>query len=300
MRKSLLNMYMQKVAEGDRSYVDRLCKQLSDRLIFAPVVSAPPAAAGAKSKSTFSVLRISEASRSLVPIFTSEKRFKEWGEKRGHGGGSISLLGGDFCAALGADTWVTIDPGFDESLELEPTLVVKISESGLNDEPAAPEEDSIEIEIPQSQLVRTPPTAPAASAPKGIVKNAMFASQPSPDEYVSSRDKIDAASHGVAPKPGGASPEDESTPALGSKLIRSALFSGGAAPVGNYQADKALEKAGLSSTPLHGDQKRSSLAGATLSAADSAIPTKAEKKIEPESEPEPKKKKSFLSFLKGS
>lgn len=299
MRKSLLTMYMQKVAEGDRSYVDRLCKQLSDRLVFAPVVSAPAAAPGSKSKSTFSVLRMNEASRSLVPIFTSEKRFKEWGEKRKHGGGSISLLGGDFCAALGTDTWVIIDPGFDDSLELEPSLVLKVSESGLSEEPIAAEEDSIEIEVPQSQVARPAPVA--APPPKGLVKNAMFSSQPSADEYVSSRDRIDAASHGMAPKPA-AEQEDESTPALGSKLIRSALFTAAGGGSGSYQADKAKEKAGLSSSPLHGDQKRSSLASATMSAADATGPSKPERQTEsePEGQSEPKKKKSFLSFLKGN
>ncbi|MBN8550402.1 MAG: SseB family protein [Deltaproteobacteria bacterium] len=282
MRKSLLNLYLQKVAEGDRSYVDRLCKQLSDRLIFAPVVSSPASASGARAKSTFSVLRITEGARSLVPIFTSEKRFKEWGEKRSHGGGSISLLGGDFCAALGADTWVTIDPGFEENLEIEPALVVKISESGLSEEPAAPQEDSIEIEIPQSQ------SKPPPSAAKGIVNNAMFSSQAKSDEFIMARDQMNAA------KPQSASTSEE-IPSVGSKFIRSAIFSSAQGAVGDFQAEKALEKAGLAAAPKSADAARSSLAGTTLS---SAATTPQEKPAD--EAPEPKKKKSFLSFLKGN
>ena len=281
MRKSLLNLYMQKVAEGDRSYVDRLCKQLSDRLVFAPVVSSPASAPGAKAKSTFSVLRISEGSRSLVPIFTSEKRFKEWGEKKGHGGGSISLLGGDFCAALGAETWLSIDPGFDEKLEIEPAWVVKISESGLSEEHSEPQEDSIEIEIPEPQAAKAPATA------RSIVNNAMFASQPNNDEFIMARDQMNAA------KP--AARDEESPPAVGSKLIRSAIFASAPAAVGDYQADKAIEKSGLSSAPKIGESKKATLAGSSLSSGDSTAAAMSESPAEA-----PKKKKSFLSFLKGS
>jgi hypothetical protein len=281
-------LYMQKVSEGDRSYVDRLCKQLSDRLVFAPVVSSPASAGGAK-KATFSVLRLSEADRLLVPIFTSEKRFKEWGQKREHGGGSISLLGGDFCAALGTDTWVSIDPGFDDGLELEPSLVIKISQSGLNDEPAT--EDSVEIEVPAPQAPRPQPIpAPA----KGIVNNAMFSAQPRTDEFISARDRVGTTSQ-VPPSKASVTEDTEQAPPGGSKLIRSAMFANSPGAVGDYQADKTLEKAGLASTQILPDLRKSRLAGASLSAGSSTAPAADENS----DDDQPKKKKSFLNFLKG-
>lgn len=125
MRKSLLNLYLQKVAEGDLEYIDRLCSQLADRLIYAPITTKIDAVSAAKT--TFSVVKLTEVHRDLVPVFTSEEGLKKWMQSIQHTGGSISLLGADFCAALGDKTWLQVDPGSSLSVELQPKLVCKIA-----------------------------------------------------------------------------------------------------------------------------------------------------------------------------
>lgn len=174
MRKSLLSLYMQKVASGDLSYLDRLCKQLADRLVFTPIVASSDSS-DASPKTTFSVLRINEASRSLVPLFTTERRFKEWNEKTKHQGGSISLLGGDFCAALGPNTWISLDRGFEDSIELDPVFVAKVSASSLHED--ADEDTEVDVSFDQQPAISSRTVAPPetvaekiASVPPGPVK----------------------------------------------------------------------------------------------------------------------------------
>jgi hypothetical protein len=92
--------------------------------------------------------------------------------------------------------------------------------------------------------------------------------------------------------------------AVGSKLIRSAIFSNAPEAAGDYQVQKALEKSGLTESP-YSDKKKSTLAGASLYSGDasSAVPTESEHAADAAADEEdskaPKKKKSFLSFLKG-
>lgn len=291
MRKSLLNLYMQKVASGDLSYLDRLCKQLADRLVFTPVTSSNTTGESGRAKATFSVLRINEAHRSLVPLFTTERRFKEWSEREKHSGGSISLLGGDFCSALGAGAWVTLDPGFEDAIELDPVFVAKVAASGMSEEPA---EEEPEIEIEPGGPAEPPPVS------QGLSKHAVFDSQPAPMEYVSTRDAMRGESspqRSVAPSRPEVQPSEDSP--QGSRLLRSAIFSGGANGDPGFEEQQAKERAGFKRTSEpEVNAGPSRLAGGTF-AAGTATP-KGPAVSAPEPADPSKKKKSFLSFLKGS
>lgn len=292
MQKSLFNLYMQKVAAGDLSYLDRLCKQLADRLVFAPITASSGAGAGAQSKTTFSVLRISEPHRSLVPLFTTEKRFKEWADKNGHSSGSISLLGGDFCAALGADTWITLDRGFEDAIELDPVFVAKVSASSMaEDKPDS--EDSEELESSDSEGHAEP-----ASESKGLANGALFAAEPAAAQYYSKQEKFGAAGAGHSGISASKDMAADTASPQGSKLLRSAIFSAQDPVAHDYQAEKALARSGLSqNTPA---QENGAARFATSSIAAGVTDTVKTSAAAIEEATEPKKKRSFLSFLKGS
>ncbi len=254
MKKSLLNLYMQKVASGDLNYLDRLCKQLADRLVFTPITSSSNSGPN-KAKTTFSVLRLNDNGNSQVLLFTTEKRFKEWSQKASHQAGSISLLGADFCAALGKETWISLDKGFEEEIVLDPVFVAKVSAStsqfDMHDEV-----DEVEGDEPPQQPEMEAPAAP--SSDRGLARGALFASQPMPEEYVP-RSVARAASTTPITLTKEAEEQEEAPPPPSSKLMRSAIFSPEPLP----------------SNPVRHEPQA-------------------------EAESEPKKKKSFLNFLKGS
>lgn len=141
MSKSLFNLYLQKVSEGDQSFIDRLCERIADRLILIPCIEQQKAADGG---TKINVVKINEAHRSLIPIFSSAKLLKQWAQKTGHSEDFVSVLGADFCAALSEDSWLAVDPGSSTQVELQPYLVSKIAqfesnESRTESEPTKPE-----------------------------------------------------------------------------------------------------------------------------------------------------------------
>jgi len=127
MQKSLLSLYLRKVADGDRTVVVRLCGQLADRLIFVPTEEQGRAGATVK----VSVLNIEDERGVWVPVFTNERHFEEWAGAEGRSAeGVISLLGADFCAALTLDLGLLVDPGSDHPLYLLPGDVQQIAGAG--------------------------------------------------------------------------------------------------------------------------------------------------------------------------
>jgi hypothetical protein len=130
MQKSLLEVYLGRVAAGDMTYLDRLCGQLTDRLCYLPVLQLDNDSAGARVE----VGKIHRGEFSFVPLFTTENRFKQWAKDQ-KSAESLSLLGGDLCAALGADTGILIDPGSENTVELRPEVVSRIATEVLSTPP---------------------------------------------------------------------------------------------------------------------------------------------------------------------
>ncbi|MCB0338523.1 MAG: SseB family protein [Bdellovibrionales bacterium] len=140
MKHSKIDLFLQKVSEGDTEYIEKLCRQLAERLVFIPVYkrensslnindSSPEVSVPLpNSEEKFRVFRIKEPHRRIVPVFTSQKRFKEWSSKQNEELTSISVLGGDICLTLEDKTWLHVDPGNESSVELQPVLVKKIAE----------------------------------------------------------------------------------------------------------------------------------------------------------------------------
>lgn len=126
MQKSLLALYMQKVAEGDSSFLGRLCGQLADRLLVVPTQQQSKKGQAVK----VSIARIAHSNGATIPVFTSEKKFREWAGAHAHIGDSISLLGADLCGALDGATAVWIDPESQPSVRLPADAVGAIAGSG--------------------------------------------------------------------------------------------------------------------------------------------------------------------------
>jgi len=167
MKKSVLNLYLQKVAAGDESYLDKLLLQLGERLIYIPILEKLQSSGQQGLK--VNIVRLKEAHRSVVPVFTSERELTQWCGKEGYANESISLLGSDLAAALKSETWLRVNPGSEDSVELQPFLVKKLVGSESESEVkvvSAPEISSEKGEIIELKDVLTPKSSPVA-APLG-------------------------------------------------------------------------------------------------------------------------------------
>lgn len=133
MEKSVLNLYLKKLASGDLSYAERVCSRLSNRLIFVP---AELIQQGRHVR--YAATTITHARRLAVPLFTTEKLYREWLANRDLVLEPLRILGADLCTALDVTMPAVIDPGSDHQVLLEPELidyiaVVPIDEDGFSE-----------------------------------------------------------------------------------------------------------------------------------------------------------------------
>ena len=159
-RRSVLFLYLEKIAGGDESCIDNLCKRLADRLIHVPIVTETASKTNTKTKSKaksksksksktkakskakvkeepqknedprlkrINVVCVKYNRKKFVPIFTSEELLKSWCKKKKLKVDSISLLGADLCMALANTKSIWIDPTSKHSVKLKPDDVQKIS-----------------------------------------------------------------------------------------------------------------------------------------------------------------------------
>ena len=158
MRRSSLNLYLQKVAEGDQGYLDRLCAQLSERLVYVARTESSNSASGV---TTVRIVQRRDGPRVLIPTFTSLDAIKDWIASNEPSATSFDLLGADLCALLDGKTWLSIDPGSEHAVELQPALLKRIA---AGDEPAAETADAPppppQPPAPQQQPDPEPPAAP--------------------------------------------------------------------------------------------------------------------------------------------
>ena len=124
-RKAQLEEYLAKVAGGDRSYLDRLCRKLSDREVFVAVRSDGVIGADA---ARFTLAFLINGNKSLLPVFTTKIGFKKWS-----GAPSatkpLAMLCGEVCAALPEKTGIIINPDSKDTVELNPVMVRLVAAS---------------------------------------------------------------------------------------------------------------------------------------------------------------------------
>lgn len=161
---------MQKVAEGDTSFVGRLCAQLADRLLFIPTKAQAKNGPAVK----VSIVRLFEDGKFIVPVFTAERKLRDWATKSGRSVDSISLLGADFCSALDGATSIAIDLGFEPAVTIGPDFVREISMSGGSG-------DYGEIARAVADRVKTPVAVSPTAQPSAPSSLASFPSASPPE-----------------------------------------------------------------------------------------------------------------------
>ncbi|MBX7143417.1 MAG: SseB family protein [Oligoflexia bacterium] len=302
MRKSLLNLCLQKVAEGDESFFDRLCQQLADRLIFAAVASGGENQGGAEGRVTFSIVRMQEGHRLVVPIFTSEELYKTWEKATGHRGGSISLLGADFCAALDAQTWIRVDPGSNHCVELQPVLVKKVARVEVDElEASAENVQSAELvnNPEQASVTNAAPTVQAKqTAPSSkLLRQALFQTD-NPDEGFIDTKQLMHTPEPVVPQEKAAQASPAAEVQTG-RLASAALFQE-QAKVGEAKPKIIRSKTTGDTTTTEVEMPRSTTS--TTMNRPVIRSSALQSPQAPAQRPEDArgKKKSFLKFLKGS
>jgi hypothetical protein len=167
--KSVLNLYLQKVKEGEEAYLHKLCERLAERLVHVPTTNATAISDGDGHGMKVNVMRIKEAHRSLIPVFTSEKLLKAWAESRNDSAESIGLLGADFCAVLGKNSWLLINPGSPEACELQPYVVEMIAKAVQDDTPPVRREVAERIlGLREEQIVEEESKVSERNAPEDL------------------------------------------------------------------------------------------------------------------------------------
>ena len=139
MSSTVINMLLKRIAGGDKAAIKTLCVHLADRLVFVPTIAST--SDSATGSTTIEIVRIVEGAQSFVPVFTTDRTWKEWKKANGHEGDALNLLGADLCAALGNEACVAVDPGSKFSIRLSPDDVrlvadVEIDENTLEDSAA--------------------------------------------------------------------------------------------------------------------------------------------------------------------
>ena len=125
--KSILNLYLAKVAAGDLSCLAKLVRRLADRLLFIPVRSTSSDGGGSSGKMKINVYTYQSGEREVVPVFTTEKNLKSWCQSVSGELSNVSLLGADLCAALGSESTISVDEGSDHAVVFEPDVIVQIA-----------------------------------------------------------------------------------------------------------------------------------------------------------------------------
>lgn len=173
--KNMLNLYLSKLAQGDRSCVSKLTKRLADRLLFLPVLTKSSDRRSGGPTMTLNVYRHAKDDKEVIPVFTSEKIFKSWRLNVSVEIEQVPLLGADLCAALGHDNWISIDEGSEHAVVVDPDVVLKIASEPASDNSDFAEAKPLATPVMNSSLESTSTPEPilaeqpvAQSEPKPI------------------------------------------------------------------------------------------------------------------------------------
>lgn len=200
MQKSTLALYIQKVAAGDRSFAERLCGQLADRLLYVPTTAQAKSGAAVK----ISIQKIIDAGTPCVPVFTSDKKFRAWCAHTGRPTESIALLGADLCSALGEAAHIWVDPGCDPNIKLGPDFVEQIAVSGGTGNYAEAAKEARSEPPPPTERTTEPPPK---DEPIGL---AGFPSGPPAETAY--EEPVPTTAPRVSPSPRGSPPREEFPP----------------------------------------------------------------------------------------
>jgi hypothetical protein len=113
-----LEVYLEKLASGDRELAPIICKKLAQQLVYVPVRAGGKAKVG--TKLVFQVVKLPEGS---VPVFTTEAQYRAWAQANPDVADVFTVLGGDLCATVGERATVILDLGSNHSSILDYALM---------------------------------------------------------------------------------------------------------------------------------------------------------------------------------
>lgn len=266
MQRTPLYSYLEKVAAGDDTFRARLCQQLADRLIYVPIFERQPGEFAAPGQFKVRVVRIVQEDVEKVLLFTTEKLYKSWASTFSQKTSFISLLGGDFCAALQRGTSVAVDIGTAHAVTLDDEAVRQV---------AAASPDEIGVSSP----------APA-ERPEEELRG-----RSEPTSFMQ-RPKIVPSGAKELPEPQEIEEAEQSLPASG--LFAGAFAAGSQStrnriPHNEFSGDDASEDHGVSDGFAPGKRP-------VIFSPDSD----SNRVVREKEDPNKKQRKSFLKFLKGS
>lgn len=109
MKRSVLDLYLTKVSQGDKNYLAKLSVRLADRLLFVPLL-ATQVEGNEMGQGAIPFFHIKGEGVRLVPVFTDQLGLKEWCKIKALELPYVSLLGYELCLALTRDIGLVINP----------------------------------------------------------------------------------------------------------------------------------------------------------------------------------------------
>lgn len=129
-RRSTITYYIDRLANGDASYKDKLCQRLADRLLYIPLQSHETSESS-RQEVTIKVHHIMAPNgKEAVPVFSNRHLLEAWCGDQQIPSREISILGADLCKVLGQELWLVIDPCSEAELLLHPESVQRIAQFG--------------------------------------------------------------------------------------------------------------------------------------------------------------------------
>jgi hypothetical protein len=125
LRRSSITYFIDRVAEGNNAYQDRLCQRLADRLLHIPLQAENSKQTNGDEVS-ISVQKVKVGGVSAVPVFTKKNLIENWEKQIGQKSESITLIGADFCKVLEPELSLLVDPGSEAQIVIEPELIKRI------------------------------------------------------------------------------------------------------------------------------------------------------------------------------
>jgi len=269
MQRTPLYSYLEKVAAGDASYRSKLCQQLADRLIYVPILERQSSRAAVPGQLKVQVVTLVDGDRDQVLLFTTEKLYKSWAVTFPQRTSFISLLGGDFCAALRRGTSVAVDVGTGYSVVLDEDAVREVASSG-------PEEQSA-------------PAAPPAARPVNDLRG-----RSEPTSFMQ-RPKMMPSGAAALPTPQEDSDDSEETLPPSTSPLFAGAFAAGAEPKSSAAKSRPAYDEDYSDEPNPGIQFSAGQRPVIFSPDSDS-----NRVVRDREDPDKKRRKSFLKFLKGS
>ena len=142
--EKVVESFLEKIAAGQTEYLSDLLRHLADEILYTPAVCIENTG-DPKGTNKIRVAMFSSEGRSIVPTFSSEEYFVDWSDGKHQ---CFSVSGADLALSLPGNTWLVLNPGYANDLELSPEQVSAIAASGVvSEHPGYTPQEPVEAEV---------------------------------------------------------------------------------------------------------------------------------------------------------